>query len=664
MAESNGVLRTSCIDFVSSVHGEQRRRERDIDKRDLQAAIKYGSKEMTFCRSGHQKGDLRWKYTFAEVVYITDKTSTNEITSWTFPLPLQKAPLDSKMIRQINEQKNRLAISPITSHTILIVDQSASMNSSDVSGHRSRSRGVFYNIANEIIAAPLLANQKSYTDVVTLIEMRDEATINPLICRAPIDWDTYNKFVDLADDELRGKSHGNYLPALELLWSYLLESNEENCALLVFFLSDGKPSDHINSTKAYNEIYMQTYINCICSKFGSRLTFGFMGFANKSCDFSVLKKLSNQAESAGAKVSFFAEGVLCGSLRGLLSTLVTSLTDTRSSLSSILPNTRSSTIEIRRPGMIKDLSPLQSNSDTVFNKDEWNFYGENDCIKRVKPISSKNRRTTFWDQIPPISKAAEGIAVKKEYLDKGSERIVFKMTEEVDKDNMPVGEPLVVKINPFVEEDSCHQLVFHEIFGRTQREASRFAAKFNERLDFLKVPIDIPRIKFLDCTYYTMRANDCEAGFLVEKRLDNTKFKKWSDNKGGVHNLPRGAMALGSSQEILATIDEEDEEGSVDSCFSDTRQALMDSILDDDIPQAFSHYSYVYSKHDRLVCDIQGVLHHNPPLFELTDPAIHSEEKGQFGKTDFGGKGMQEFFKTHECNPLCKVLFPNTRRYL
>lgn len=76
---------------------------------------------------------------------------------------------------------------------------------------------MFYNIANEIIATPLLTNQTSYTDVVTLIEMRDEATINPLICRAPIKWDTYNKFVDLADDELREKSHGNYLTAFELL---------------------------------------------------------------------------------------------------------------------------------------------------------------------------------------------------------------------------------------------------------------------------------------------------------------------------------------------------------------------------------------------------------------------------------------------------------------
>lgn len=82
--------RTSCIDFISSVHGEQRRRERDVSKRDLQAAVKHGTREPT---QNPQTREPRWKYTFADVVYITDKTSTKEVTSWALPLPLQKVPL-------------------------------------------------------------------------------------------------------------------------------------------------------------------------------------------------------------------------------------------------------------------------------------------------------------------------------------------------------------------------------------------------------------------------------------------------------------------------------------------------------------------------------------------------------------------------------------------
>lgn len=654
-------LNTSCIDFISSVHGEQRRRERLIDKKDLQAAIKYGSKEVTYCKNGHKKGEMRFKYTFAEVVYITDVTSTIEITSWTFPLPLQRAPLDSKMKRQISEQKIRLEKIPITSHTILVVDQSASMNTSDVPGHRSRSRGVFYNIANEIIAEPLLSNQTSYTDVITLIEMRDEAVINPQICRAPIDWETYNKFVELADDELRGKSHGNYIPALELVNDILAESRD-NCAILVFFLSDGKPSDHFTNRSSYlnfvdsKERYVNSmlqYVRGICHNFGSHLTFGFFGFANASSDFSVLKKMSEIAKISGAKVSFFAEGVQCGSLRGVLSSLVTSLIDTRSLLSSILPPTKMTNTQSRRPNMAKELNYFTL--DAAFMPDEWCFYGQKDRIKRVKPVLSKNRRTVFVE-IPLISSLATGIAIKNKYFGEGSERVVYKMTE-VDRNNKPVGDDLVLKINPLVEEDGHDQLIFHEIFGETQREASRLAMKFNERLDFLKVPKEVPRINFLECTYYTITdKNGWENGFLVEKRLDIMRFKKWSDNKGGVHNLPLSAAVATLSKEILGTINEENEDKSVDSCLSDERRTLMETILDDDIPQTFSHYTYVYSKRDRLVCDIQGVLNHDPPLFELTDPAIHSQEKGRFGKTDFGYKGMQDFFKTHKCNPLCEVL--------
>ena len=78
MVESSKLLRTSCVEFISSIHGEQRRRERDVTKRDLQAAVKNGTKERTW----GFKREPRWKYTFADVVYITDESSVNEITSW------------------------------------------------------------------------------------------------------------------------------------------------------------------------------------------------------------------------------------------------------------------------------------------------------------------------------------------------------------------------------------------------------------------------------------------------------------------------------------------------------------------------------------------------------------------------------------------------------
>ena len=73
------------------------------------------------------------------------------------------------------------------------------------------------------------------------------------------------------------------------------------------------------------------------------------------------------------------------------------------------------------------------------------------------------------------------------------------------------------------------------------------------------------------------------------------------------------------------------------------------------MPQAFSHWSYQYSRGDLLVCDLQGVLHSS---FELTDPAIHSRYSRDkcFGPTDNGPRGHQAFFVSHRCNALCTFL--------
>ena len=91
---------TSTIEFYSTLHGEQRRRERGLNKRDLQAAVKHGKKER-----GHSG---RWKYTFADVVYITDSTSTEEVTSYSLPLPLDKIDIHPTELQKINEQQRRI----------------------------------------------------------------------------------------------------------------------------------------------------------------------------------------------------------------------------------------------------------------------------------------------------------------------------------------------------------------------------------------------------------------------------------------------------------------------------------------------------------------------------------------------------------------------------
>lgn len=60
--------------------------------------------------------------------------------------------------------------------------------------------------------------------------------------------------------------------------------------------------------------------------------------------------------------------------------------------------------------------------------------------------------------------------------------------------------------------------------------------------------------------------------------------------------------------------------------------------------EAFSHWTFQYSKGAHLLCDIQGVqstsTDQSKYLVELTDPCIHSSISGSFGATDFGVVGQ------------------------
>lgn len=163
------------------------------------------------------------------MVYITNYSSNIEITSWALSLPLSKAEIPVRMQHQYNEAKRRIALDPsiITSHTVIVVDKSASMRNSDVNGHRTRARCVyFFFFAEDFCAAQLrpvesggiggeLVNQ---FDVVTLIEMRDDPKI--IFQFEPISWILHNKFVDLSEIN-DSSSHGNYyhsvIKAFEML---------------------------------------------------------------------------------------------------------------------------------------------------------------------------------------------------------------------------------------------------------------------------------------------------------------------------------------------------------------------------------------------------------------------------------------------------------------
>ena len=124
----------------------------------------------------------------------------------------------------------------------------------------------------------------------------------------------------------------------------------------------------------------------------------------------------------------------------------------------------------------------------------------------------------------------------------------------------------------------------------------------------------------------------------VEPMIDG-KFIKWNSNCGDVFpwRAPEGAAADGGTAADGAS------DGAVQA---------------GDVPQAFTHWTYVSSKATRMVCDLQGFFASG--RFVLVDPAIHSagadRPKGGYGRTDRSSHGMADFFSTHVCNGLCRRL--------
>lgn len=75
-----------------------------------------------------------------------------------------------------------------------------------------------------------------------------------------------------------------------------------------------------------------------------------------------------------------------------------------------------------------------------------------------------------------------------------------------------------------------------------------------------------------------------------------------------------------------------------------------------ELMQAFMHWSWVHSKGEIMIADLQGVK--NNMKYDLTDPALlsNSVKGGMYGSTDMGVEGMAMFFLNHTCNQYCRDL--------
>mmetsp|Transcript_29675 Transcript_29675/g.59657 ORF Transcript_29675/g.59657 Transcript_29675/m.59657 type:complete len:459 (-) Transcript_29675:52-1428(-) len=406
------------------------------------------------------------------------------------------------------------------------------------------------------------------------------------------------------------------------------------CALQLIFLTDGAPSD-FSGCQERSKYEACNRIAALACRFGSRLTVG--GFAVGKGQFSTLEGMVKTAEEYNCKSFLMKASLRVEDLSSAFCQMSTLITDTKTTMTDFKTNSQRT---------FRDLVREPKSAIRVYIEDEalWKVYSNlpSSDANIVRVFFDKDKYRWTCPERTFESHSAVGIAVRDNIFGEGNERAVRRV-REVNSRGQFVGAPLVGKETLFQEDlDPQDVRAFHKNFCKLQQLAQKYAGYFNRKL--LSLPgIDrskMPTIQFLDCWVMLFDKDDNERGaILVEKMLDHEKYMKWNTNGGYVrtgNTYPGAAMSFSGQNGDY-------------------------HFLLEDIPQAFSHFTYNASGRRFLVCDLQGVLDVKkcPPVFELTDPAIHYSEQTRrtdFGRTDKGENGIEEFFKTHTCSDLCRMV--------
>ncbi|KAG2448501.1 hypothetical protein HYH02_006392 [Chlamydomonas schloesseri] len=687
-------LATSAITLISHTHGRERREQRGIERRELQEAVKYGRKERA---NPGRDGQVRWRYTHKGVVYITDESSRHEITSWR----LDDAP-----------DVPPAAIGPAgggTAHVIVVVDHSGSMRKDDVPGYVSRTEAVYDCLARDLVEPQLKLEGGSRMEI-SLIEMQDEAEV--VLCRRPPD----SALLDYlkGSGQSYARSHGNYLPALDAALELMREDAARQKQLFLVFLSDGAPSDHTtmaceHGIRVWQEdpnggvaargrprlnrcpyssgcralVRQVVQANCLdrIRTMGDllgrdRVSVNTVAFGPAAEDFAVLQAMSKVLPRG----SFQKLGLSANCLRTAFTSLTSSLTTLRTEAGGGGGGGPGLTLrtDLRAKGQRQEYEEHQLLTHGI----KFDIYVGKNCLfkrqydRRIREMVSVPFLDTFRVRALRLDfpHLQWGVAHARRAFSEGAERVVFQCTEVVSVDGgataYAVGPRLVAKQSR--HQEHLFDPRFHRTFCRTQGEAAELAALFNRRLGLGPAW----QVHFLPCYVYKIvddRYSYAEGGqleILVEEELEG-KFTKWNNNAGGVgqgrlglssSNMRNSTARNNNNTALGAIAEDEEEEESDEDAEEDARNNAGGGPAGgaeahiEDVPQAFSHFTWDCTEGRKLVCDLQGVWN-STDGFTLTDPVIHHASGGRRnGATDKGQAGMCNFFATHACNALCRQL--------
>ena len=591
MATNNGYAdkNTSLITILSSEHGRLRREQRDIDKRDLQRALKYGKYSL-------KKGSHNPHLEYDGIIFVTDPSMSREITAFPSPLPL--ADLDYKTIEENLKVKYLLEHRPelSTSHTVIVIDNSGSMLSkkNDVLLYRDSQNAAFSFTALELIAEQLFSNTAVNSDLVSLVKFSEYPSTE--FSREPISWSVYNKILAHRNtqkysdreyaphrDDLMGGS--NYLPTLEKVHELLDLGYHSDLALSIYFFSDGMSTDHKKLGVSIEESYkrMEDSITTMASKFGETLTVSMVGLGDVRDQFEPLKVMADAAVASGAKGSF----VRCEKTAHSIS----------SSISSMVTSTMQSRVALQDGGRTRytERSNLSSEVNS-FPKYKWNYFKIIDHLqycprrKNLFHVPSLPLAAVLFDPEKALERQRSPppfIAVNSNFVGMGAERAAFRCRlSDAENINGFVFQDMVAKETKYNERIE-ERAFFHKCFAETQDLASFLAIEFNKRLCGIPCygPTITPRLCFLSCSVLLLDDPnwpiDGIRGMLVEKMLDTERFlwTKWNDNNGSVYGQKRVHNPIDVDFELkqlkkeehqqIETIAEEEEESDGDDSVSD-----------------------------------------------------------------------------------------------
>ncbi|KAK3286496.1 hypothetical protein CYMTET_5945, partial [Cymbomonas tetramitiformis] len=495
----------------------------------------------------------------------------------------------------------------------------------------------------------------------------------------------------------------------------LLADSRQDARLFLIFLSDGAPSDHVrmacshrslvwsndlsikpdgsgkhplrqcaygNSEACRNQVKRELSEHCcervaqLGLRFGrERVVLATVAFGDPKGNYTMLKRMAKKLPRG----SFHKLGVDASALRTAFSSFSSSLTSLRTE------SAGGRALTLRQVQVAGD-SNAQHRTSLLVEGDGWEvstevtkfeYSAEHQCLCPVpmEAIGIAFRKTPFaqgaeryahrgselahWSQMLYTGLLVTVNGLQSRLQHNGVEARVIGQQGERWHVKLSTGEELALRranlVPPrymrkghwLVTKFSRHQELlndrsFHETFCRLHEEARALAAQFNE---WQHGQLCAFSIRFVRSSVYEAWVNGDHMVVLAEQELEGD-YLKYNNNAGMVRTTkPR--VSADASHPLGVILEEQEEEIDDDAAAPEPIEA----------PQCFSHFSFVASSHDKLVCDLQGTWNATDGYL-FTDPVMHriSLKAHANGATDKGLSGIERFFGSHTCGPLCTRL--------